>query len=324
MNKLSNSKILCISDIHNRVKIADQILEFEKGNFDKVIYIGDFFDSYSDNPNIAKDTAIWLKEKLANSSNIMLCGNHDHAQKYYTNKKAYCSGFTYEKAKAIREVMNQDDFDKLKQFHIENGILFSHAGLCYWFLDMLKKHSILKIKKNMSLKQIENLLNKLVAQADQLYSTGYEHPLYMAGFDRGGSSEIGGLSWRDFGGTRVLDGIRQIIGHSILKSPIFKYQKKEELVNISYYGDPVMMPQQYYAIADEKESKFDQIIPYFKDGFTLDFDTNNNNYIILEKIDKNRNNLKIYKIKFDKEFDRENPYAEQNIIGSELIFNREV
>lgn len=39
-------RVLVIPDIHQRIVKTDSILTAEEGNYDKVVFLGDYFDSF--------------------------------------------------------------------------------------------------------------------------------------------------------------------------------------------------------------------------------------------------------------------------------------
>lgn len=56
---LLKMKTVIISDIHHRWRKAEAIIAKEKAK--KVIFLGDYFDDFNDNPHAARTTAQWLK-----------------------------------------------------------------------------------------------------------------------------------------------------------------------------------------------------------------------------------------------------------------------
>src|ERR1700722_434090 len=80
---------LIIGDIHQRISWAQAILEREAGNFDKVIFLGDFFDTHFEGPETAtiKETAAFYKFVI-NNYNVCM-GNHEggYRESWAANQK---------------------------------------------------------------------------------------------------------------------------------------------------------------------------------------------------------------------------------------------
>lgn len=208
------SKTIIIPDIHNLVEIADKIVSFHPDH-SKVIYTGDYFDSHrgQNQIDLAKNTAKWLKEKLSNPKNIMLMGNHDVSYMFKGQAGSWCSGFTLEKSVVINEIMGEDFF-KLKPFHFENGILFSHAGVTRHLFGFGENYEVSTF--------LENLKNVTSAGIHSM-SNGLSHPIFGAGYSRGGSNNWGGITWADFSEHHPIDGIPQIFGHTVRETPEFRF-----------------------------------------------------------------------------------------------------
>ena len=206
------AKYLIISDVHHRTAKVNAILAHEK--WDKVIFLGDWFDQFNDTYEDARKTAEWLKENLHNPNFIFLEGNHDISYRYSGNSHNYCSGFAWDKNLEIHKVLNKDDWNKFKLFHYEPSILFSHAGLSPAFLKEYASSEVDSIDK------LLEWLNINEKQARVELENNKGHFLYNAGYDRGGNAKIGGMVWRDLSNT-VPIFCNQAIGHTPVKSPGF-------------------------------------------------------------------------------------------------------
>ncbi len=206
--KIDNKRVLVIPDIHQDIDWVNSILTIEHGNYDNVVFLGDYFDSRKDFPVIhtASKTAQWLKDKLHIGA-IGLIGNHDLPyleswtfNQRFSNKKAVfniCSGFSKSKSIDINKVLHIDDWNKLRPFIIANGWILSHAGFRPLFL-----------KKNL------DVLHGELINAIQKIAFEYS-PYFHAGFVRGGSAENAGPFWCDFHYDFLdSENIRQIVGHT--------------------------------------------------------------------------------------------------------------
>lgn len=123
-------KIIALGDIHGRTQWK-RILEHEF--FDKVIFIGDYFDSRDEPPVSARNQIknfneiVDLKRKQPEKV-ILLTGNHDY--QYLPESWESYSGFQKFHQKAIREAISGPYSEGLLQMcHVHANMLFSHAGV---------------------------------------------------------------------------------------------------------------------------------------------------------------------------------------------------
>ena len=202
-------KTIIIPDVHNKWQIAEDIVKKEKA--DQVIFLGDHFDDFGDNPQIARETAIWLKSSLKKENRIHLIGNHD-CRYASANKNLGCSGYSEFKDYAINDILTPHDWLQLKWFYWLDDILITHAGLS------------LPFAKNLSIKEIKDLLNREGARAtEMMYKLGGKHWFFGCGIARYGNDAFGGLTWNDFNQEFVpVTGLKQIFGHSPQKTPTWK------------------------------------------------------------------------------------------------------
>jgi len=127
---LSMSTILVIPDLHNKIETAEKILKAREHSVDYTVLLGDYFDDFYDTPDIAANTAAWLKDSLQNPKRIHLIGNHDINYREPFSPVQKCAGFTEAKKNRINTILTPADWAKLKWFHYEpvGNWLFSHAG----------------------------------------------------------------------------------------------------------------------------------------------------------------------------------------------------
>jgi hypothetical protein len=226
-------KCLIIPDIHLEIAWPEAAIKAEAP--DKVIFTGDYFDSrVCENKKLFENTAAWLKNSLNKPSHtspkrIHLMGNHDGYRfpdnAHLTNYK----GCTSEKAKLINSILTKEDWDKLKLFHVEQGWLFTHAGLH-------KAHT--GSLPSITLEAVEQWLDGQVKQAliqAEMFNT---HWIFEAGRARHGEADYGGITWCD--ATREfqpIEGIKQCFGHSAQNSPLWIDQNNLDLdCKQQYYG----------------------------------------------------------------------------------------
>ena len=117
-------KTIVIGDIHGR-DVWKEIVFQEQA--DRVIFIGDYFDSFDIGPaeqmfNFKE--IIEFKEK-EECEVIMLVGNHDYH--YYPGGETY-SGYKAGAAPAIRQLLQENKHHLQMCYQLDN-ILFTHAGI---------------------------------------------------------------------------------------------------------------------------------------------------------------------------------------------------
>lgn len=230
-------KILVLSDIHHKFEIAQKIIDSVE--FDRCILLGDYFDDYGDTPENARKTAVWLKEKvIPNPKMIPLMGNHDVNYFFPMHPEFYCSGFSHDKCRAIRSVISPDDVKLFKFYHIQDGWMFSHAGLHVSLWKEMKQWY-----PDGEIREGETLLNYFsrVVQffMDRTMVNIYANmpvPYLECGWDRGGNRPFGGLIWCDWNTFASIKGINQIVGHTPDKLPRVHIQN----VNGGYTKKPIL------------------------------------------------------------------------------------
>jgi predicted phosphodiesterase len=204
-------RTLVISDIHNRTVQAQRLLDEVK--YDRAILLGDYFDQFNDTPDHAHNTALWLKEFVLDNPKITaLIGNHD--QYYYWPWYSYLlgSGFTTAKSHAIRKVLNQSDFEKLKFFTIDQGFVLSHAGVSSQVWKEIMAYE--SYDGPNTIEMFTTILERKVDANIAAISQNRPAELFMAGYDRGGSVRNGGMTWVDWSSFGPVKGINQIVGHT--------------------------------------------------------------------------------------------------------------
>jgi predicted MPP superfamily phosphohydrolase len=195
-------KILAIGDIHGR----DIWKEANFGNYDKVVFIGDYVDSYSTSD---WDTFLNLKEiieqkKAKPDKIVLLLGNHDIQYLHFPLHR--CSGFRQFSQNDLTAlfVANKDLFQVA--FQVKN-YLFTHAGVSRkWYNQHL--HYFTKDR----IKTVGEVLNAMyLADDEDAYAA-----LFQVGYLRGGDGLCGGIVWADQRETKAdfLFGHHQIVGHS--------------------------------------------------------------------------------------------------------------
>ena len=203
----TNKTILVFSDPHQNIDYVERLLR--KENYDTVVCLGDWFDSfYCNSVHHVEQTCEFLK-KWTFKDNFYTCiGNHD-IQYLYDNNTTICSGYEISKDRLIADCFGNflaPIRNKFKWYIWIDDWLCSHAGINEYHFP-----PNLKITKP----DLTKWLNEQIFQADLTLCNGGGHWLYNAGQGRGGRSKIGGITWQDFDTEfQPIDGLKQLVGHS--------------------------------------------------------------------------------------------------------------
>lgn len=119
-------RTIAIGDIHGR-NTWKKIIEHEKP--DRIIFIGDYFDSFDIPAVVQIDNFRAIMELKGDV--IWLIGNHD-LQYYYEITKT-CNGYQETKAPFIGSVVNQFRKKLLMAYQMDD-LIFTHAGITKTFL----------------------------------------------------------------------------------------------------------------------------------------------------------------------------------------------
>jgi hypothetical protein len=202
---------LIIPDIHHKWERAEKIIS--KVGADEVIFLGDYFDDFGDDPHMVKDTVDWLEASVAKPERIHLFGNHD--QHYaFVYKTFQCSGYAQWKYFIVRDNINPKVWDKLKWFHfLDNRWLLSHAGLHR----LNVPPEVVKYRKDRKkfIAAITEFLDKEIRKGFQAGAEGVGSWVFNAGHARWGQQRVGGITWCDYTAEFYpVKGINQIVGHT--------------------------------------------------------------------------------------------------------------
>ena len=216
-------KILVMPDIHGRKfwKVAIN----EIANCDKVVFLGDYLDPY-DFENISVTEAIAnFREIIAFAKEhqdkvILLLGNHDmpyFSTTYLGLSSWYCRYSTthHEEIEAIFE----ENRSLFKIAHIEDDILFTHAGCTSDWLD----HVFGQHNQFDSLHDLANRLNDLLNSEEGLQY------LHIVSYHRCGPYPYGSCIWADKEdtdldqkiinnhnpATHIIANVKQVFGHTL-------------------------------------------------------------------------------------------------------------
>ena len=203
-------KALIIPDLHEPPEpvLADIESLITRQEPDRVIFLGDFFDRFSDTPADAARTAEWLKASLADPRRAHLVGNHD-ACYLWPCEATFCPGFSWEKEAAIRTVLGPALAAMPFVFHAcVDGWLLTHAGLSASWVPAGLHPDVLDL-----------WLTAEAQKARASFAADLTHWFASVGANRGGRSAAGGILWCDFRELRPVPGVRQIFGHTPADHP---------------------------------------------------------------------------------------------------------
>lgn len=195
---IAGQRVLVIPDCHQNIHWVKEVIEREKGNFDVIVFLGDFFDSIYTPPDVytARNTAKFIIELIEGKyGNVkLILGNHDLAYleawkktskfKKPTTLLNFCSGYTNSKAVDINKNMDfNNHWRKFNLFLVVNGWLLTHAGIRanYW-------RPFITVGEN---------LDKIYQEYEEAITlVNYQvNPLFVCGIESGGTARWGGPLW---------------------------------------------------------------------------------------------------------------------------------
>ena len=193
---------LIIGDVHLKIKKVQTILDEEK--YDKVYFLGDFFDDWDDSPLANFIMAEYLNKIMKDPRLEFIIGNHD-AHYFWPNRDIRCSGYEYDKYTSIGDILDKTMVGKRFRFHhVVDDWLLTHAGLHPGWLQGQK-----------TLKEIDlYLLTEKVKCCDAL-KQGKQHWFFTVGSSREGRAPFGGIEWCDaYAEFEAIPDIKQVFGHT--------------------------------------------------------------------------------------------------------------
>lgn len=202
-------KTIVISDLHNRYSWVESALSSPLLKpYDRVVFLGDYFDDFYDTIEDIKKVAKWLKQSLSKSNRIHLCGTHELWYRFPNNPYLKASGNTKQKSDVINDILTEKDWNQLRLYYYEQDFLLTHAGV----------HSNLIGKTDLSKQEMLNRIKSETEKALQDVKNGRINPYLGAGLSRGGRQAVGGITWLDWHDEfEPVSHINQIVGHTELR-----------------------------------------------------------------------------------------------------------
>lgn len=210
-------KLLVLPDIHGR-KFWKQPCE-HIDDYEKVIFLGDYFDPYRhehitfqeaiDNFNEIIELKQHNMEKV-----VLLLGNHDlpYFSKDYYRFLSYHSRHSNEYHAQIAALF-EDNRDFFKIAHVEDDVLFTHAGVDIGWLRLTVKC------ESTDITEIANQLNSLIET-----SQGFAKLAFVS-WSRGGNDKYASCVWTDVQDMmhstsfpiedNPIKNLKQVFGHTL-------------------------------------------------------------------------------------------------------------
>lgn len=209
-------KILVCGDIHGRHEAVENAYrQFVDGNYDLLIFLGDYVDSYDrSNEDMLRTLNLLFDIKyLFPDKVVLLTGNHDITYLYFPDY--YCTGFRDTLQPSLTYLYNENRTLFQSAFQL-NSYLFTHAGVNKGWYNKYKSwldeyRNLLGITKEDEHERFAEVLNAVAETKDRWF-------LYEVGTKRGGLPySKGGIVWCDDSEMmqfNPMPGYHQIVGHS--------------------------------------------------------------------------------------------------------------
>lgn len=203
-------KVLVIPDVHCRIFWKEAIKKADE--FDKVIFLGDYVDPYSDesvemeDPVIALENVIDTKLTLGDKC-VLLLANHDCH--YIWNDIERSSRYNKELAQGLREIY-LNNLSLFKFAHTEDDVVFTHAGIRpLWRAVVLGCNTVKEAAEKIEKWEIKEDLDELIIR-----SLNYISP-YRGWF----TSDVGSCIWAD-----IREHIKDVVVDHIVPEEYDMYQ----------------------------------------------------------------------------------------------------
>ena len=99
-------RLCVIPDLHNKINVADYIIQNEDSHVDQFVLLGDYFDDYNDTPEDNRETGLFINEYINNEKFKFLIGNHD--LHYIINHSPYRCNNSFSELHIRQEPVNYE------------------------------------------------------------------------------------------------------------------------------------------------------------------------------------------------------------------------
>lgn len=234
-------KTIAIGDIHGRAIWKDIVA---KENADRVIFIGDYFDSYDD--YTAEEQMHNFKEIIefkesGRADVIVMIGNHDF---HYIEGSEHYSGCQAGAAPAISDLLH-NNLHHMQMCYQMDEFLFSHAGVSHdWLMLHWKEYNDVDVAK---------IVNDLWEFTPRAFK--------FAGRDPYGDSQTSSPIWirphslQKSNRDTLRNKFIQVVGHTQVKN----MDREGKATGGRYYYIDTLGTSREYLIIEDNEIKFDTI-----------------------------------------------------------------
>lgn len=238
MRHKTTQKFLVCGDLHTKYDIfLKAINKFEKEDFDKIIFLGDYCDDWNKPPEASREFLehlIEFKKKYYNRC-ILLLGNHDLSE--WFGREFKCSGYN-----EFTHILVKDIFDKNEElFQIAysyKDYLFTHAGVHNsWLNDVYKLDKCFEDAKYSH--RLSSILNLALSERnDDIKFHNLLKLFNNVGGYRGGLSHPSPI-WTDYNElvSNPATKVNQVVGHTPVKTIIMHKCKRGTIVNKLFFCD---------------------------------------------------------------------------------------
>jgi len=174
---------------------------------DRLLLLGDYFDSFQTGVTDAADTAAQVRDWLNTPGVTCLLGNHDVSYGWgRQNPALLCPGYDLAKWIAINSIVRAPDWRQFKLHTWLEGAdrpwLVTHAGLHPSWV------------RHASPEQHREVIDGLCASAWEQLNRGEAHPLLRRDVSGSGDQNIDGLDWLYWSELVPIPGLNQLTGHT--------------------------------------------------------------------------------------------------------------
>ncbi|MCR5214797.1 MAG: metallophosphoesterase [Eubacterium sp.] len=132
------SKVFVIPDVHLKPWIFDKAQDLiEKGDYDKIVLLGDFVDDWNQEKNLDlyKETFDKIFEFLGRYPDTLYCfGNHDLSYLFQAFETGYSSYARDIVVEGVNKIIYSLPSENSAYIHRIENVIFSHAGLTEKFV----------------------------------------------------------------------------------------------------------------------------------------------------------------------------------------------